>query len=366
MKPKPQTYLAIEGSIAASLATAVLPHLEDVARQAAEHAAKDQPENALGVLDGWTPPQLGENHRAKLGELAVSALLFGASRMGPPQQSRYMTDLPALHLKLAAHQAEVIATRAMRKQVVAQVSNFVRAYRKDAPLPEAVPGLFKHECAPGCTHGSRFLKADDPYDDLAAAMNGVVMGTGRAMTDLAANLTTSRLAAFGALGEAQTRKMDFYQIDSVLDDRTCPICEHMNGRRFPVTHSIGRVEALLLLDDPEDLKKAAPFPRQSKAAVADFRSLSSKELQQKGWSVPPWHPGCRCMIVADGDATGHVQPLHADKPEHDDKLTTLWVQDYVPSGDSPALTPDEEQPEDFDTFWAKLVASLKKPPRNRL
>ncbi|MBS7812359.1 hypothetical protein [Roseococcus pinisoli] len=337
MRPKLQTYVAVETSFAAAIGAAVQPDLQAVADEAASHA---HPENALGVLDKWAPPVFSQETRAKLGELAVSAILFGASRMGPIQESRYMQALPHLQIKTAIHQAEMMATRSMRKLLVKQVTSFAIAYRAGAPLPEGTPGLIKGDL---CCSPKGLLKADDPYADMADAMNAVVMGTGRAMKDIAANLTTSRLVAFGALGEAEARNQTHYQIDSTLDDRICPICAHMNGRRFPVRDTLGKVERLLLLDDPEDLKSAAPFPRQNKAGIAEFESLENQELIARGWNLPPWHPGCRCLIVADGDAK--AAPPAVPPAGNNDGLQSFTVHDS-----------------EAESFWSKLAEILKKNP----
>ena len=65
-------------------------------------------------------------------------------------------------------------------------------------------------------------------------LNDAVVNGGKVAADLGAQLTTSRLVSLGFLSEAQKLGVSKYQVDEVLDDRTCPVCEYMNGKTFDV------------------------------------------------------------------------------------------------------------------------------------
>ena len=72
--------------------------------------------------------------------------------------------------------------------------------------------------------------------DLAAALNDAVDKGGKVAINLGATLTTSRLVTLGFLSQAKESGRKTYQVDEVLDDRTCPVCMEMNGthvRRRP-------------------------------------------------------------------------------------------------------------------------------------
>lgn len=106
---------------------------------------------------------------------------------------------------------------------------------------------------------------------------------------LASSLHSSRTASFGFLTEARLLDMEFYQINAVLDGRTSDICMELNGKRFPVAPAYDFISRVLEMDDIEDIKAAAPWPSGADAV----RGLSSSELMDAGWGLPPYHPYCR-------------------------------------------------------------------------
>ncbi|CAA2141488.1 hypothetical protein [Hyphomicrobium sp. ghe19] len=135
---------------------------------------------------------------------------------------------------------------------------------------------------------------------LADRLNDAVMGTGRAVIDLGANLTTSRLVTFGFLAEAKERQITTYQISEVLDDHTCDVCEYMHGKTFSVEEEYTRVLQALMTQNPQDLKSIAPWPKQSKAGLTDLNAMSLKQMQSAGYGSPPFHPGCRGILLNAG------------------------------------------------------------------
>ena len=74
--------------------------------------------------------------------------------------------------------------------------------------------------------------------DLAAALNDAVDKGGKVAINLGATLTTSRLVSLGFLSQAMESGHKTYQVDEVLDDRTCPVCMEMNGTQFDVEAAI--------------------------------------------------------------------------------------------------------------------------------
>ena len=127
--------------------------------------------------------------------------------------------------------------------------------------------------------------------DLAAALNDAVDKGGKVAIDLGATLTTSRLVTFGFLSQAKEWGRKTYQVDEVLDDRTCPVCKEMNGTTFDVEAQYARTLQALGTADPQDLKEIAPWPELGDVAGGD-----PDELQAQGYGAPPYHPGCRGML----------------------------------------------------------------------
>ncbi len=127
--------------------------------------------------------------------------------------------------------------------------------------------------------------------DLTAALNDAVDKGGKVAINLGATLTTSRLVTLGFLSQAKESGRKTYQVDEVLDDRTCPVCMEMNGTPFDVDRQYDRTLQALGTADPQDLKEIAPWPGLDDVAGGD-----PDELQGQGYGAPPYHPGCRGML----------------------------------------------------------------------
>jgi hypothetical protein len=143
-------------------------------------------------------------------------------------------------------------------------------------------------------------------DSLADRLNDAVMGSGKAVIDLGANLTTSRLVTFGYLAEAKERKITTYQVAEVLDDHICPVCKYMHGKTFSVEEEYSRVLRTLTTQNPQELRSIAPWPKQSRAGLRELNGKSIKQLQSDGLGSPPYHPGCRGIVVNEGTVTEHI------------------------------------------------------------
>jgi hypothetical protein len=138
---------------------------------------------------------------------------------------------------------------------------------------------------------------------MASKLNSAVAGGGAAI-DTAANLTTSRLASFGALSQAGAMGAGTYQITEVLDLVTCAVCRRMHGRKFRVGPALAQVENALLTDNPQELATAEPWPNQSRQGISDLSEMSEDQLVEKGWNKPPFHPACRGILVPVGTVPG--------------------------------------------------------------
>lgn len=143
---------------------------------------------------------------------------------------------------------------------------------------------------------------------LAERLNNAVLSGKRLAVDASANLTTSRLVTLGYLAEAKNSGFAEYEINEVLDDRTCPVCMYMHGKRFKVEDQYHRTVQALRTQDPKELKELAPWPKQSKAGLHELRSMTIEQLQAAGISAPPFHISCRGMITNVG-TTDELMPL---------------------------------------------------------
>ena len=132
-----------------------------------------------------------------------------------------------------------------------------------------------------------------------AKLNSAVASGGVAI-DTAANLTTSRLASFGALSQASALGAGTYQISEVLDLVTCAVCRRMHGRTFQVGPALDASFNTLMTANPMELATSEPWPSQSRQGISDLSSMSEEELVASQWNRPPFHPRCRGILVPQG------------------------------------------------------------------
>lgn len=124
--------------------------------------------------------------------------------------------------------------------------------------------------------------------------------SGKAFFNLASSLHTSRVSAYGFTAEAHALGLEEYQINEQLDNRTCPVCAQMHGKKFRVSDARTLLDSVILIDDPEQIKDLHPWPKQDKASVAELSKMTTDELVSNRWHVPPFHPGCRGLLARVG------------------------------------------------------------------
>jgi len=134
-------------------------------------------------------------------------------------------------------------------------------------------------------------------------LTATVSRMGDDMFALASNMTVSRLNTFGFMVEASMRGITTYQIDEVLDSRTCPVCQIMHGQTFEVSTALGHTQMLLNTSDPDALKGLAPWPKQDKASVSKLGKMNPQDMTNAGFDVPPYHPRCRGIVTVAGTVT---------------------------------------------------------------
>jgi hypothetical protein len=146
--------------------------------------------------------------------------------------------------------------------------------------------------------------------------------TGDEMLQLIAQLHTSRLSGYGFTAEAEVLNIEEYQITEQLDNRICPICRIMHRKKFKVADARRSLETILHADNPDDLVNLQPWPDRSKQGVEDFSQLTNDQLVARNWHIPPYHPGCRGLLVKVGSAPKLVEtPTHTTAVTNNYKVT---------------------------------------------
>jgi len=110
---------------------------------------------------------------------------------------------------------------------------------------------------------------------------------------LAANATT-RARNFGAVKSFEEAGFASLEVVAVMDEATSEICQEMNGKIFKVELASKQRDDLMAAEDPEDVKKIAPWPKLDDIEGKDPEALAA----EAGVVLPPYHYHCRTVVVA--------------------------------------------------------------------
>lgn len=141
-----------------------------------------------------------------------------------------------------------------------------------------------------------------------------------------------------------------YEIMNPEDERTCPVCSHMNGKVFRVSHGTQVMEKEIKARSPNGVKSAHPWlnekqlkevsPQPGRAPMKD-----SDKLANAGFSMPPYHFKCRCGIDATEEAASWLPDPDAPEP----KLTAKAPRAAKPKTVKPATEkPGVQKPAVYD------------------
>lgn len=283
----PRAFLSLE----ASFAKTVSPVWSKTGGAAADallrHISAGEWGAAYELANGLTLDGVAAQKRSRLEELAISALLFGGHLVaGRPADTAYVARSKPLPPELST--------------AVEQFINGIEANGTDLVRAALMRFLDEEEDKAKSTELQK-------TDTLAERLNAAVLGTGKMAIDVGANLTTSRLITLGFLSEAIDRQITTYQVNEVLDSRTCTVCQYMHGKTFEVTQEFSRTILALSSADPNDLKQLAPWPSRSREGLRELNSMRAESMQVSGFGSPPYHPGCRGMLAVAGTITETIQ-----------------------------------------------------------
>lgn len=125
---------------------------------------------------------------------------------------------------------------------------------------------------------------------------------GRAYFNMISSLHTSRVSGWGFTAEALALGIVEYQVTEQLDARTCPVCRIMHGKVFKVSDARQLLDQAVRISDKEAIKVLQPWPKQTKAALAQLAGMSTNQIVANHWHVPPYHPRCRGLLTRVGTA----------------------------------------------------------------
>ena len=289
---KPENFLILERSLSDRLKKRWAQQFGPIKKRLLAAVKNDDPITAHDIVESLD--QLAELHKGMhsyIEYVSTAALLFGASRVRPLNETTLMKGPkrvpPAVKAATKVFEKLLLESRKTIKKIAHQMLNEIERQK----VLEHEAELFKADA----------IKDEQYYIDR-------IQEAGEGTIDIAASLHTSRLSSYGFLVEAEATNVTEYQIDEVLDSRTCALCNYMHGKTFTVERSLGKVEQVVMVDDPEELKVIAPFFQQTKESLRELHTLSESELQAKGLDMPPFHPGCRGLLAVAGTIT-EVEPV---------------------------------------------------------
>lgn len=240
----------------------------------------------------------------KINLLLQTGLVFGASRISGSARGLHLaeSDKTQEFAKLA------------QDQFLLQLEGVVNTYRRrmmalSVKLDARVS--FEEQNEVEFTKGEVEVKKINPINiPNALTQRGSVVG--RDMLNIAASLQMSRVSQYGFAAEATARGITTYKVNEVLDSATCPVCRRMHGREFKVKNALRKLDALIRITDPNDIKLLAPFPRQDSEGLKLLDKMTKAQLQQAGFDTPPYHPRCRGLLTSSQDKSA-LSPTRADQ-----------------------------------------------------
>lgn len=163
---------------------------------------------------------------------------------------------------------------------------------------------------------------------LKEALGGVFPKSDVYWRGLAAT-TVTRARAMGAVQSLVEAEVEEYEIMAMLDERTCELCTHLNGKTFRTEHAVALRDALLEANTPEDVKRIHPW-----RTLKEIKDWDEEKLAEGGHSLPPYHFHCRCTYVAKTFKEVEGKPLAVEFPSLQPKSTIPGPDalSYVGSG----------------------------------
>ncbi len=173
-------------------------------------------------------------------------------------------------------------------------------------FPEFVREPFKEAIAQGIQEG---LGRKDIARRLKDIMAGSPDAPGKdsAYTRVA-SVGVNRAHNWGGAFALEAAQVETYTWKAVADERSCPRCLFFDGKTFSTGGAMNTVRKALA-SPPEAIEKLAPWPREDAETGEPYIETGGKReglqgkdtawLQEQGMGLPPSHPGCRCITVAE-------------------------------------------------------------------
>lgn len=109
--------------------------------------------------------------------------------------------------------------------------------------------------------------------------------------------TVNKMRNTASVNYMQEAEIEKFQIVGLGDRLQCAYCAELNGKQFSVSSSVTQTSSLSE-SDPAEVKEKTPFATSIFKNAEEMKSYTPDQLQDKGISTPPFHPSCRCSVIA--------------------------------------------------------------------
>lgn len=291
MAVKNESFLVLEDSLASRVGNAVRRGLAAEVAKIASMGRKGEFTKAHTMTNKLDVRPFVEKQRKYIELVGMQAILYGARDFRRAKNTSF-----------AKEGKPVLLDKAVETMILMLSENGNEAIKAVAHKMLETEEAAQKE--------SQFQVAKAATDGFVKGFVSSVSKTGKGFVDMGSSLHTSRLASWGFTKEAQLLGHTSFMVSEVLDGRTCKVCKTMDGKVFPVAPALKKLEGLLSVDNPNDLKSMAPWPKQDKASLDKFTKMSDDDLMKAGWDTPPYHPGCRGILRR----TKAVAPMNIPLP----------------------------------------------------
>lgn len=295
-----EAFIDLEKALAAKVRKGWTKEIRKMTTEVNSLVKKGAFADASGVISTFQPEAMMRDVRKYAETVARAAFFLGVSRIQDPKDSVLMEKMPMEeidavldHYETAMLTAAAQAVRNAAHKELASIEAAVSAgelglsIEKEVETVQAagMTGLGVEIASDAKYHGFTF----NPMAAQLVAVTDPFLSAG-------SSLVISRSNTFGFIEEALIQGITHYRINEIMDNRTCPVCEYMHGRSFTIEHAAQQAMRIMSTQNPNDLKSIAPWPSQSKAGVAALRAMNDGDIEAAGYTMPPFHPGCRGFI----------------------------------------------------------------------
>ena len=295
----PEVFLDLEDGLTDALLEPWVPTGNDLTEEVIGLVDDGQFDDALGVTTDLDYTPLITKTEGSLIAFGIAAMILGAQRSRNNRSATFIEKdplPPQLGQSGGATQDTLSNSFSTENQTTAR--NMINQWQAASTIPAVRAGKVDVVLHPNKSQ-PEILGRRSTLDRTFGTQYRAALALSQAKNiALASSLHTSRMFQWGFLSEAQRINLQFYEVDEVLDSKTCPVCRRMDGTVFPIGPAKQTLQNLLEQGSVEagNLKLLAPWPRQDKQSVARLSRMNSDELLQSGYGTPPYHPFCRGIL----------------------------------------------------------------------